>query len=70
MIPLIYNVRSLKRRRTMTLVTALGIALVVFVLAASLMLVEGIDDTFFKHGSRRHGHRRQERKRRRAGKRN
>lgn len=50
MVPLIYNVRSLRARRTTTLVTALGIALVVFVLAAALMLVKGIQRTFAESG--------------------
>ena len=39
MIPIRYNVRSLAVRKTTTLATASGIALVVFVLASSLMLV-------------------------------
>ena len=41
-----YNVRSLLARKTTTVVTALGIGLVVFVLACSLMLSEGIKRTF------------------------
>ena len=43
MVPIQYNVRSLVVRKVTTLVTALGIALVVFVFAATLMLLEGID---------------------------
>lgn len=45
MIPISYNVRSLAVRRTTTIATALGIALVVFVLASSLMLGSGIEKT-------------------------
>lgn len=42
MIPLSYNVRNLVVRKTTTVAAALGIALVVFVLAAALMLLGGI----------------------------
>ena len=42
MVPVSYNVRSLFVRKVTTLVTAFGIALVVFVFAASKMLSEGI----------------------------
>ena len=45
MVPIIYNLRSLAVRKGTTIVTALGIALVVFVLASSLMLAEGIKRT-------------------------
>lgn len=45
MIPLKYNLRSLAVRRTTTAATALGIALVVFVLASSLMLSAGVKKT-------------------------
>lgn len=45
MIPISYNVRSLAVRRTTTIATAFGIALVVFVLASSLMLSSGIRKT-------------------------
>ncbi len=45
MIPIRYNIRSLAVRKTTTLATALGIALVVFVLAAALMLSAGIKKT-------------------------
>ncbi len=51
MIPLSYNVRSLLVRKTTTVATALGIALVVFVLASSLMLAEGIKKTMVSAGS-------------------
>ena len=42
MIPLAYTLRSLRERRATTLAAVVGIALVVFVLAASLMLSAGI----------------------------
>ncbi len=45
MIPVRYNVRSLAVRKATTLATALGIALVVFVLASALMLSAGIRKT-------------------------
>ncbi len=45
MIPIRYNVRSLLVRKPTTIATALGIALVVFVLATSLMLSAGIKKT-------------------------
>lgn len=51
MIPLSYNWRSLIVRKTTTIATALGIALVVFVLAASQMLARGIKQTMGKSGS-------------------
>lgn len=51
MIPISYNVRSLLVRRTTTIATALGIALVVFVLSSSLMLGEGIRNTLVSNGS-------------------
>ena len=50
MIPVKYNVRNLIVRRTTTLATALGIALVVFVLAATLMLVNGLEKTLTRSG--------------------
>jgi putative ABC transport system permease protein len=50
MIPISYNVRSLAVRRTTTVATALGIALVVFVLASSLMLGSGIEKTMGRSG--------------------
>ncbi|HTJ43625.1 MAG TPA: ABC transporter permease [Kofleriaceae bacterium] len=43
MVPVSYNVRSLLVRKVTTIVTALGIALVVFVFAASRMLTEGVN---------------------------
>jgi putative ABC transport system permease protein len=45
MIPLRYNLRSLWVRKATTLATALGIALVVFVLASALMLSQGVKET-------------------------
>lgn len=50
-IPLTYNVRSLFVRKTTTLATALGIALVVFVLASSMMLSNGIKKTLISAGA-------------------
>jgi putative ABC transport system permease protein len=50
MIPIRYNVRSLAVRKATTLATALGIALVVFVLASSLMLSAGIRKTLGSSG--------------------
>jgi putative ABC transport system permease protein len=50
MIPISYNVRSLVVRRATTVATALGIALVVFVLASSLMLGSGIEKTMGRSG--------------------
>lgn len=50
MIPLRYNARSLVRRRTTTVAAALGMGLVVFVLAASLMLSSGIKKTLTQSG--------------------
>jgi putative ABC transport system permease protein len=50
MVPVSYNVRSLWARKTTTVATALGIALVVFVLAASLMLSAGIRRTMSNSG--------------------
>jgi putative ABC transport system permease protein len=49
-IPFSYNLRSLFVRKTTTIATALGIALVVFVLAASLMLARGIKETLISSG--------------------
>lgn len=50
MIPLKYNLRSLVVRRRTTAATSLGIALVVFVLATSLMLSEGVKKTLGSAG--------------------
>jgi putative ABC transport system permease protein len=49
-IPLKYNLRSLFVRRATTAATALGIALVVFVLASALMLAEGVKKTLGSAG--------------------
>src|ERR1700678_3656338 len=45
MIPIRYNIRSLIVRKATTIATAIGIALVVFVLASALMLAAGIKKT-------------------------
>ncbi len=45
MVPIRYNVRNLLVRRTTTIAAALGVGLVVFVLAAALMLNEGLART-------------------------
>jgi putative ABC transport system permease protein len=50
MIPLRYNVRSLAVRKATTFATASGIALVVFVLASSMMLTAGIHKTLRSSG--------------------
>jgi putative ABC transport system permease protein len=51
MIPIRYNVRSLIVRKTTTVASAGGIALVVFVLSSSLMLTAGIKKTLGASGS-------------------
>src|SRR5687768_17729841 len=51
MIPISYNLRSLWVRKATTLASALGIALVVFVLASSQMLARGIRKTMALSGS-------------------
>ncbi len=51
MIPVSYNVRSLFVRKTTTLATIFGVALVVFVLSASQMLAHGIKKTMTLSGS-------------------
>ncbi|HEU5060776.1 MAG TPA: ABC transporter permease [Kofleriaceae bacterium] len=50
MIPVSYNVRSLLNRKTTTIATALGIGLVVFVLAAVMMLGHGLEQTLSASG--------------------
>ncbi|MBK8254687.1 MAG: ABC transporter permease [Polyangiaceae bacterium] len=45
MIPIKYNIRNLVVRKTTTLASGLGLALVVFVLASALMLSNGIERT-------------------------
>jgi putative ABC transport system permease protein len=54
MIPITYNLRSLAVRKTTTIATALGIGLVVFVLASSQMLANGIRNTLGKSGRPNH----------------
>lgn len=50
LIPLSYNLRSLLVRKATSLAAAFGIALVVFVLASSLMLSRGIRETLVSTG--------------------
>jgi putative ABC transport system permease protein len=50
LIPLSYTVRSLWVRKSTTVATAIGIGLVVFVLASSLMLSRGIEKTLGSSG--------------------
>src|SRR6187399_696847 len=50
LIPLSYSIRSLFVRKATTIATALGIGLVVFVLAAALMLSRGIRETLVSSG--------------------
>jgi putative ABC transport system permease protein len=50
MIPIRYNLRSLAVRKTSNLLAVLGVALVVFVLAAALMLSAGIRRTLTSSG--------------------
>jgi len=51
-VPLIYNLRSLAVRKVSTLLTGLGLALVVFVFATVLMLAGGIRATLVSTGQR------------------
>ena len=50
-VPIIYNVRSLGVRRWTTAVTAIGLALVVFVFTTVLMLASGVRETLKATGS-------------------
>lgn len=50
-IPFSYNYRNMKARRNTTVVTALGITLVVFVFTTSLMLSNGLRETMAGTGS-------------------
>lgn len=52
MIPITYNLRSMALRKRTTAATALGIALVVFVLSSTLMLANGIRKTLGSTGRR------------------
>jgi putative ABC transport system permease protein len=54
MIPISYNFRSLAVRRVTTIATALGIGMVVWVLAAALMLSEGLERTLDRSGQEDH----------------
>jgi putative ABC transport system permease protein len=49
-VPLAYNLRNLRERKTQTLMTALGLALTVAVLLSVLALVGGLRDTFRASG--------------------
>ncbi|HVU02679.1 MAG TPA: ABC transporter permease, partial [Polyangiaceae bacterium] len=51
MIPISYNVRSMLVRKTTTLATVFGVALVVFVLSSAQMLANGIARTMGRSGS-------------------
>lgn len=51
-LPLKYSARNLWARRQTTLATSAGVALVVFVLAASQMLVNGVRQTLLRSGHR------------------
>ncbi|MBC8070691.1 MAG: ABC transporter permease [Deltaproteobacteria bacterium] len=51
MVPLRYNIRNLVVRRTTTLATAIGVGLVVFVIAAALMLNEGLSRALDQSGT-------------------
>lgn len=50
-IPLLYSVRNLSTRRLTTILTASGMALVVFVFASILMLSAGLEKTLVETGS-------------------
>ncbi|MGA2107250.1 MAG: ABC transporter permease, partial [Syntrophorhabdales bacterium] len=50
-LPLSYNIRNLWTRRLTTALTASGMALVVFVFAALLMLAQGLQKTLVATGS-------------------
>jgi len=50
-VPFSYSIRNLWTRRLTTVLTASGMALVVFVFAAVLMLAEGLQNTLVKTGS-------------------
>ena len=45
MIPIAYNMRNLRVRKTTSAATALGLALVVFVFSSVMMLANGLDKT-------------------------
>lgn len=50
MVPIQYNIRSLLVRKVTTAATAFGVALVVFVFAAALMLSEGVEQAMLTSG--------------------
>jgi putative ABC transport system permease protein len=51
MIPLSYNIRSLKARKASTIATAFGVAMVVAVIAGTAMLINGLNRTLAATGS-------------------
>src|SRR5512135_1205109 len=51
MIPIKYSIRSLVARRMTTALTVLGVAMVIFVFAAVLMLADGLKKTLVASGS-------------------
>jgi len=50
-VPIAYNLRNLWARRLTTVLTAGGMALVVFVFSAILMMAEGLEQTLVQTGS-------------------
>ena len=50
-LPLSYSIRNLRRRRLTTILTVAGMALVVFVFAAVLMMAAGLQKTLVETGS-------------------
>jgi len=50
-VPLAYNLRNLRERKTTTLMTALGLALTVAVLVSVMALVHGLGETFRASGN-------------------
>ena len=50
-VPLSYSMRNLWKRRLTTSLTVSGMALVVFVFAAVLMMAEGLQKTLVETGS-------------------
>jgi putative ABC transport system permease protein len=53
-IPIVYNLRNLVVRKTMTIMTALGIALTVAVMVADVALVRGLRSVFERSGNPQH----------------
>ena len=50
MIPISYNIRSLKARKASTIASAFGIAMVVAVIAGTNMLIDGLERTLAATG--------------------